>query len=187
MTKKYTIKIPKDISVLYSKKNTCITIIGPLCRKSLKLTLYLKINQKTITITNQPIYILPNNKKKNIKSIQGTTASSIKKLIIETSTLLHAKLKLIGVGYKASIFDIQSIQIIQLKLGFSHLTYFKINNQSLKIHTFKSTKLIIFGNCYHSVNHLAAKIRSTKKPEPYKGKGILFNNEKINLKTGKKV
>jgi large subunit ribosomal protein L6 len=72
------------------------------------------------------------------------------------------------------------------KLGYSHSLYFKIPEQ-LIIFCLKFTKLFIYGNSYQNVTQIASLIRSYKKPEPYKGKGILYETEKILLKEGKKI
>lgn len=71
------------------------------------------------------------------------------------------------------------------KLGFAHSLYFKTSVES-QIFSFKATELFICSNSYLTVSGIAARIRSFKKPEPYKGKGILYNTEKILLKEGKK-
>lgn len=75
---------------------------------------------------------------------------------------------------------------MQFKLGFSHSIYYKIP-EALKIVPVKSVFIYVFGNSYYNVTQAAATIRSYKSPEPYKGKGILYENEKISLKEGKKV
>ena len=73
------------------------------------------------------------------------------------------------------------------KLGYSHLIYFKIPED---INTFcvKFTKLFIFGNVpYQKLTQVTSQLRDCKKPEPYKGKGILYYGETIKLKKGKKI
>ena len=72
------------------------------------------------------------------------------------------------------------------KLGYSHPIFFKIPN-NLQIFCFKFIKLFVWGNSYKNITQTSALIRSYKKPEPYKGKGILYEGEKIVLKEGKKV
>ena len=91
-----------------------------------------------------------------------------------------------GVGYRA--FDVENFEnkLLFFKLGYSHPIFFKITN-NLRIVSLKFTKLFICGNSYQSIAQTASLIRSYKKPEPYKGKGILYDNEKITIKEGKKV
>ena len=113
-------------------------------------------------------------------------AALIRKTFFEISNQICKKLKLVGVGYRVFLIEILNIKLIHLKLGYSHSIYFKIPN-SVTIKSHKSIKLFISGNSYNFVSQIAATIRRFKLPEPYKGKGILYENEKIILKEGKKV
>lgn len=186
--KKYIIKIPNDIIILCCNKKKIMTIIGPLARRSLKLKVKILFESEinTLKISSIPFSTLSNNERKKIKSIQGTLVALIKQLIIESSAILHKKLKFVGVGYRA--FDVENFakKLLLFKLGYSHPIYFKITD-NLKIFNLKFTKLFIYGNSYQSITQTASLIRSYKKPEPYKGKGILYDNEKIIIKEGKKV
>nr|WAK85014.1 ribosomal protein L6 [Amicula sp. isolate GU52X-4 cfCalB7] len=185
--KKYTIKIPNNIVIIYNDKKNIITCIGPLKQKSLKLKikLFMPKNKKIIKISQISVIKISNDKNKKIRTIQGTTAALIKQLFVETSTIIYQKLKFIGLGYR--VFSVENYnKILLFKLGYSHLIYFKIP-KNLQIFCLKLTKLFIFGSNYQKINQISAIIRSYKKPEPYKGKGILYENEKIILKEGKKV
>jgi large subunit ribosomal protein L6 len=186
--KKYLIKIPKDTVILYSSEKKIITIIGSLKKKSLKLKLKLEINNKKslIKITDVPFSSISNKNLKRIKSIQGTIHSKIKQSLIETSYTLYKKLKFVGVGYRAFEINNYKNRLIMFKLGYSHSIYFK-NDSDLKIFCLKLTKLFVYGNSYQEVSKTASVIRKLKLPEPYKGKGILYENEKIQLKEGKKI
>ena len=176
--KKYLIKIPKNTKIIYCSKNKIITVIGPLKKKSLKLQLELHLNSifNTIEVTKIPFSKLSNNDKKNIKAIQGTTVALIKQLLVETSSTFYQKLKFIGVGYRA--FEVENFekQVLLFKLP-----------ENLEISSLKFTKLFISGFSYSKIAQAAAVIQSCKYPEPYKGKGILYENQKIQLKEGKKV
>jgi|JI81BgreenRNA_FD_contig_123_26832_length_1834_multi_57_in_2_out_2_2 ribosomal protein L6P/L9E len=185
---KHTIKISKNIKVLYFNKKNIVTFIGPFQTKSLKLKvkIFLIPNANTIIITN----IFSSNASaidiKNIKKIQGTTAAKIKQILTEITYTLYCKLNLVGVGYRVFLYE-QVPNQLYLKLGFSHLIYFKMS-ESLKIHCQKFTKLFLFGECsIENLTQTAALIRNFKRPEPYKGKGILYDQEKVVLKKGKKI
>lgn len=187
-SKRYLIKIPKDISVLYCDEKMLLTFIGPLGEKSLKLKLKIFIlKQKNhIIITKLPFIKMSGNEKKKLKAVQGTTIALIKQIILEISFVFSKKLIFIGVGYKAFPIKIFKNQVLQFKLGYSHQIYFKVSN-NLNLHCIKTTTLFIFGNSYQNVSQISALIKSYKYPEPYKGKGILYENEKIVIKEGKKV
>jgi large subunit ribosomal protein L6 len=186
--KKYCIKIPNHTTVLYCQKKNILIVIGPLGQKSLKLKLQIQIfnTQKLVIIESKTYLKLSNSKKKSFFSLQGTTAALIKQLILETSYTFYKKLRLIGVGYRAFDVDHLKNKLMRFKLGYSHPIYFKSPLKS-KIFCLKNTRLFIYGNSYQNITQSASFIRSYKNPEPYKGKGILYYNEKIVLKEGKKV
>lgn len=186
--KKTSIQIPKNISVIYNNEKKIITFIGLLTKKSLKLKVpIILVKDKSLIIITQGFRSkLSNASRKKIKSLQKTTTALIRQSFIEVSTTVYKKLNFIGVGYRA--FDVEGFRnkLLLLKLGYSHSIYFKIP-KDLKIICLKLTKLFVFGNSYQQITQTAALVRSYRKPEPYKGKGILYYNEKITLKEGKKV
>lgn len=185
---KYIIKIPNHITVLYFDDKDILTIIGPLKKKSLslKLKVIFSEDQKMITVSSNPCLKISNKQKKNINALKGTTTAIIKQVMLETSYLLYQKLKFVGIGYRT--FDVDNFEnrLLMFRLGYSHPIFFKVNEEA-KIFCLKRIKLFIYGNSYQNLTQTAALIRSYKKPEPYKGKGILYENEKISLKEGKKV
>ena len=182
------IKLPNDISLIYCDKKKIIIFSGPIKKKSLKIKLKLIIinSKKLIKVSLIPFLNVSNNEKKNLKSLQGTTIALLKQLIIETSATIYQKLKLIGVGYRFIFVETFENKLLMLKLGFSHLIFYKI---SKKINSFckKQTHLFILGHSYQKVTQIVNSIRAIKRPEPYKGKGILYYNEIINIKKGKKI
>jgi len=187
-SKRYIIKIPKDICVLYCDKKKLLTLIGPLEKKSLQVKLKVLIlkPENFLVITQIPFDQMSSNEKKKLKSIQGTTIALIKQMILEVSFVFSKKLVFVGVGFKAFPIELFGNQILQFKLGYSHPIYYKILN-NLNVYCHKATTIFISGNSNQNVSQTAALIRSYKYPEPYKGKGILYDNENIILKEGKKV
>lgn len=187
-SKRYIIKIPKNICAIYSDRKKLLTLIGPLGKKSLqvKLKVLLLKPENFLIITQIPFNQISSNEKKKLKSLQGTTIALIKQMILEVSFTFSKKLVFVGVGYKAFPIELFKNQLLQFKLGYSHQIYFKVLN-SLNVYSHKATTVFISGNSNQNVSQTAALIRSYKKPEPYKGKGILYDNEKIVLKEGKKV
>jgi large subunit ribosomal protein L6 len=187
-SKRYLIKIPKDISVLYCEKKKLLTFIGPLSRKSLQLKLKILIlkPKNHIIITRLSFFGMSGNEKKKLKAVQKTTIALIKQIILEISFVFSKKLIFVGVGYKTFPIELFKNNILHFKLGYSHQIYFKISN-TLNVFCFKATTIFISGNSYQEVSQVSSLIRSYKYPEPYKGKGILYENEKIAIKEGKKV
>jgi large subunit ribosomal protein L6 len=188
--KKFVIKIPKNVSMIYYKKKKLITFVG--CKdqkKSFELNtqIFWIPSENAIKVSALPFSKTSSNEKKTLKIRQGTTVSLIKYLLIELSiSFFCKKMKFVGVGYRAFPLEIDKKKLLHLRLGYSHQIYFRFLNE-LNFFCFKFTKLFIFGNSYQHITNFSALIRSCKSPEPYKGKGILYENEKIHLKIGKRV
>lgn len=187
--KKYSINIFNNTKIVYCNKNNILIAIGTLNTNSLKLELKLNIIKTPLLIhvTNVSVNKISNNKKKLLKALRNTTIILIKQLLIDTSYIIYKKLNLIGVGYKVfSLNNTEIPKILRFKLGFSHQIYFKIPDNFNFFCFKKQTKLYIYGPSCQKTSQTVSIIQSLKLPEPYKGKGILQNNEKINLKEGKK-
>lgn len=183
----YKIKVPKKVIVLYNVKKNILTIIGPLKIKSLKLSFKLFIRNNFIKINSVfCLKVISKNIIKKIYESQGTLLALIKQTIVETLYDYYHKLKIVGVGYWVLNIDHFNNQLLFLKIGLSHSLYYRIPNE-LKFFCLKRTKLFIFGNSYNLVTNTAANLRLKKKPDPYKGKGLLYFDEKIVLKKGKKI
>ena len=183
LSKRYIIKVPKNISVLYCQKNKIVTFFTDFVKKSfaLKTKIVLIKNKKLLKVTKIPFL-----NKKETKEMQGTTVALLKQMLLEIFTSVYKKLKFVGVGYKAFSVKVNNLVLLNFKLGYSHQIFLKIP-ADIKIFCLKSSKLFISGTSNQYVNQITALIRSYKIPEPYKGKGILYENEKIILKEGKKV
>jgi len=184
LNQKYKVKIPNNVEILYFEKKNIVIIIGKLGKKILKFKTKILVNTKLklIEITTNYLSIQNNSKIKKVKSYQGTALALLKQAFLEVSILLYKKIKLVGVGYKAVVDN----KFLILKLGYSHNIYFRVPSD-ITIMCLKSNKIFILGNSYEKITQIAFLIKSYKFPEPYKGKGILYENEKIVLKEGKKI
>lgn len=187
-TKRHIIKIPKNVSTYYCDITRIVIFANSFTQKALTLKTKLVIDKKKriVKVTRESFLNVSNNEKKKLKVMQGTQVSLLKQMLLDISLSFCKKLKLVGVGFRASILKISDLDILYFKLGYSHSVYFKIP-KNLKIFCLKSNKLFILGNSYLFVTQIAALIRSYKIPEPYKGKGVLYATEKIVLKEGKKI
>ena len=127
--KKYFIKIPKNIQVIYCDKKDMIIFVGPLSTKSLKLKikLFLIPSSNLIAASQIPAKGKDAIRLKDVKKVQGTTIARIKQILIEITYTLHQKLNLVGVGYRVFAHEALSNQIY-LKLGYSHLIYFRLTS-----------------------------------------------------------
>jgi len=178
---KQTIRIPLDINI--KLKKDILLVEGPLGNKTLKLFMEVVLDycKNEIRVTKEVRSELTKDRSLKSKILQGSTHSLIKQIILGLSGGYRKQLILVGVGYRASIEK----KILILKLGYSHNISIVIP-PSLRIKCIKPTKISIFGNSSQEVNQMAANIRSYKLPEPYKGKGILYQHEKVTKKEGKR-
>jgi large subunit ribosomal protein L6 len=102
-------------------------------------------------------------------------------MVIGVNEGLEKKLKLIGVGYKAKIKE----NFLELNLGFSHIVKY-IPKKGINITCNSNTEVTIFGINKQLVGQTASEIRLLRPPEPYKGKGIRYIDEKVKIKDSKK-
>jgi large subunit ribosomal protein L6 len=111
----------------------------------------------------------------------GSTRAHLANMITGVTKGYEKKLELVGVGYRAAITG----KSLGLTLGFSHPVNFPVP-EGLTIETPSQTEILIKGMDRQLVGQTAAEIRSIRPPEPYKGKGVRYSDEKISLKEGKK-
>ncbi len=121
---------------------------------------------------------------KSHKALHGLSRSLLANLVKGVSEGFKRELELVGVGYKAA----NTGNILDLSLGYSHNIIFEIPNE-LKITTItekgSNPKVILECNDKQLIGQVAAKIRSLRKPEPYKGKGVKYAEEVVRRKAGK--
>lgn len=134
-----------------------------------------------IKIENNEITLLPKSDDVFSKKLWGTYAAHLKNMIKGVNESFSKKLLIEGIGYKAEVKDDQLV----LNLGFSHQVFVPIPKE-LKVKTEKGA-ITISGSDKETVGQFAAYIRSLKKPEPYKGKGIRYEKEVVRRKAGKKA
>lgn len=188
LKKRYIVKVPKNVRILYCDEKNILTFIGPLNTKSFKtqVKIFLAPTYNSIIVSSIPILGFFSSKFKGIKKLQGMTVAKIKQILIEISYILYHKLNLVGVGYRVFSYE-QIANQLYFKLGYSHLIYFNIP-KPFSTYCQKFTKLFLFGNgSVNSLTQIAAQIRACKFPEPYKGKGVLYDQEQVILKKGKKI
>jgi large subunit ribosomal protein L6 len=137
-------------------------------------------NDLNINLINNKISVIKLNNSTKTHSFQGLYRSLLQNIIIGINNKFNKILYITGVGYK---FKTES-NILKVYSGFSHSTKFEIP-EYLNIKLESPTKLIISGINKQQVGLFASKIHQISPPEPYKGKGISYENEKIIRKVGK--
>ncbi len=171
---KNTIKINQDIACSFDNGN--FTAKGKLGEMKIKILpiFTIKIDQNEVSV------LLKNETSKNNPN-WGTTRALVSNMIKGVSEGFSKTLELNGTGYRASI----SGSKLKLQLGYSHDIDFEIPN-GVKIECPKQNIIKLQSFDKEKLGATAAKIRSFRKPEPFKGKGIKYSNEYIFRKEGKK-
>jgi large subunit ribosomal protein L6 len=127
------------------------------------------------------ITVDPRFETKRARSLYGTSRALIANLVEGVTKGFEKKLEITGVGYRAAVQGKSS----QLSLGYSHDVSYPIP-EGIAITTPKPTEILVTGTDIQRVGQVAAEIRSYRKPEPYKGKGVKYSDEFIFRKEGKK-
>ena len=173
---KISISIPEKVKAVLS--GSVLNIEGPLGKKSLGIDLEMfNLDIKE----GKEISIKPKKIDQNTKRLWGMKRSLINNAVIGSSSGYEKILELIGVGYRAAIKG----NLLNLQLGYSHDIDFKIP-EGIKIVVEKQTTLKITGSDKQKVGSIASKIKTLRKTEPYKGKGIREKGQYVLKKEGKK-
>lgn len=174
---KAIIEVPAGVTI--TENNGVVTIKGPKGELSQELTSGISLTQEDGVLT----FTRPSDSKEH-KALHGLYRALINNMIVGTSTGFTKQLELVGVGYRAS----HSGQKLELALGFSHGIVLELPKEvTIDTLTEKGKNPIITLSSYDKqlLGMVAAKIRSFRKPEPYKGKGVRFVGENIRRKAGK--
>jgi large subunit ribosomal protein L6 len=127
------------------------------------------------------VSVKPFNKDKNSLSQWGLVRSLINNMVIGVDKGFSKTLEVRGVGYRAAVDG----DILNLQLGYSHDIKVAIPKE-INVKCEKPTEILISGFSKQKVGQFAAEIRSLRKPEPYKGKGVRYSDEFVRQKEGKK-
>lgn len=127
------------------------------------------------------LWVKPANDGKRARMMWGTTRSLLSNLVIGVSEGFSKRLLITGVGYRAAM---QGKELV-LQLGHSHEIRYQLP-EGIKVDVPSQTEIVISGPNNQVVGQVAAEIRSYRKPEPYKGKGVRYADEIIIRKEGKK-
>ena len=173
---KINISIPEKVKVALS--GNTLNIEGPVGKKTLNVDLSLfNLDIKE----GKEISIEPKKIDQEIKRLWGMNRSLINNAVMGSSNGYEKVLELVGVGYRASIKGSQ----LNLQLGYSHDINFDIP-EGIKISVEKQTTLKITGIDKQQVGSVASKLKTLRKIEPYKGKGVREKGQHILKKEGKK-
>lgn len=170
---KLPIQIPSDVTILIN--NNDVTVKGKFGELEIIVPSELQIKQEAGTVVLEIV-----KQTKSSKSLHGLYRSLVNNMVVGVSSQFKITLELNGVGYRAAV---QNNEIV-LNLGYSHPVNMEIP-KGISIAVTKNTKVVLTGCDKEALGLFASKIRQWRVPEPYKGKGIKYENEVILRKAGK--
>ncbi|WP_370089304.1 50S ribosomal protein L6 [Ekhidna sp.] len=174
---KAPINVPEGVSITVDK-NT-VNVKGPKGELSQQIDpdITCKVEDGVLTVER------PTEQKRH-KALHGLYRSLVNNMVEGVSNGFKKELELVGVGYKAAVQN----NVLELNLGYSHSIYFAVPEEikvSAETEKGKNPKVTVEGIDKQLVGQISAKIKSLRKVEPYKGKGIRFVGEQIRRKAGK--
>jgi len=171
---KYPVPVPSGVQVALQGRT--VVAKGKLGELKLDLT-----DEVDVTIQGAEVAVAPRGADRRARTMWGTTRSLIQSMVTGVSTGFTKSMEITGTGYKAAV---QGKDLV-LNLGYSHEIRYPIP-QGIKITCEKPTSVKVEGSDKRQVGQVAAEIRAYRGPEPYKGKGVRYDNEVILRKEGKK-
>ncbi len=175
---KLPVNLPSGVTLTVGDDNV-VSVKGPLGTLSQKIDSDIKVE-----VENNEIILSRPNDEKRLKSLHGLYRALIANMVAGVSKGYRKDLELVGVGYRAEANG----QRLEMSLGYSHDIIMELP-QEIKVETKtekRSNPVIMLSSIDKQlIGHVAAKIRSLRPPEPYKGKGIKFVGEQLRRKAGK--
>ena len=168
------VAVPSGVDITIADGN--VTVKGPKGSLSRSIPGDIEIRQEDGALT----FVRPNDERKN-KALHGLTRSLVNNMVIGVTDGYKKQLEIVGVGYRA---EAQGANGLRLNLGFSHpVTVTAPEGISFEVPV--PTQVVVSGIDKEVVGQVAANIRSIRKPEPYKGKGVRYAGERVLRKAGK--
>ncbi len=172
---KQPVALPKGVIATISADSVAV--------KGAKGTLTLAINNRLVKVVQDAdtLKIEKASESREADMVAGSTRAHLANIVEGVSKGYERKLELVGVGYRAQAQG----KNLNLTLGFSHPVVYE-SPEGITIETPSQTEILIKGTDVQRVGQVAADIRAFRPPEPYKGKGVRYSGEKIELKEAKK-
>ena len=171
---KHPVAVPDGVSVAVSGQR--VTVKGKLGELSQELPREVRVEQR-----DGSIRVTPRNDEKRARAMWGLSRSLVANMVGGVTQGFTRRLQISGVGYRASADG----KMLNLQLGFSHDIKYAIP-EDIEVRCENPTTITISGADRQRVGKIASEIRSFRPPEPYKGKGIRYEGERILRKEGKK-
>lgn len=168
------ITVPAGVEIKLDGNNHAV-VKGPKGQLQQQLSPEMKI-----VVSEGVINVERPSEQKRHKSLHGLTRTLLNNMIVGVTEGYEKKLQIVGVGYRAA----KQGKVLNLSLGFSHPVEME-DPEGIETEVPTQTEIIVRGISKQLVGNYAAKIRSWREPEPYKGKGIRYENERVRRKEGK--
>ena len=172
---KEPVELPQGVE--FSQSGTAVSVKGGNGTLSMELNPEVELVREDNTIM-----VKPRSGSRFSAAISGTTRALLANMIEGVTRGFEKKLELKGVGYRA----ISEGKKLNLTLGFSHPVVFEVPDD-VTVETPSQTEVIVKGNDKQKVGQVAAEIRGFRPPEPYKGKGVRYADERVVMKEAKKT
>ena len=171
---KKPVAIPSGVTA--TVEGQVVKVKGP--KGALSLLLHGDVEAK---VQGSEIKVDPRSESKRARAMWGTYRSLLDNIMTGVTKGFERKLDITGVGYRAAVQG----KNLQIQLGYSHDISYPIP-EGITIVTPRPTEIVVTGIDGQKVGHVAAEIRVFRKPEPYKGKGVKYSDERVFRKEGKK-
>ena len=171
---KAPVELPKGVEVTLSA--TSVSVKGSKGQLSMALNSEVELKQE-----DNELVVKARSGSRFATAIAGTTRALIANMVEGVTDGFEKKLELVGVGYRAQAQG----KTLNLTLGFSHPVVFEVPD-GITVETPSQTEVIVRGTDKQQVGQVAAEIRGYRPPEPYKGKGVRYADERVQLKEAKK-
>jgi large subunit ribosomal protein L6 len=171
---KMPIELPKGVE--FAREDAAVTVKGPKGALTLRLREGIGVEQdeRTLTVTGH-------GDNRGLAAMAGTTRALLANMVTGVSEGFERKLELRGVGYRAQAQGAK----LNLTLGFSHPVNYEVPD-GVTVETPSQTEVLVRGVDKQKVGQVAAEIRAYRPPEPYKGKGVRYADERVVIKEAKK-
>jgi large subunit ribosomal protein L6 len=171
---KEPVQLPKGVE--FQHEGNVVTVKGSKGTLSLELN-----NEVTLNQSDDSLQVSARSGSRFSTAIAGTTRALLANMVTGVTEGFERKLELVGVGYRAQAQGSK----LNMTLGFSHPIVHEVP-EGVTIETPSQTEIIVRGADKQKVGQVAAEIRSHRPPEPYKGKGVRYANERVVMKEAKK-
>ncbi|HWP45931.1 MAG TPA: 50S ribosomal protein L6 [Candidatus Limnocylindrales bacterium] len=170
---KKPIELPKNVKV--TVEDSLCRVEGPLGKLEYRIPNGIKVVHQ-----NGQLLVTRESDEKRYRSLHGLSRTLIANMVTGVTQGFSKGLEIEGIGYRAKVEG----RVLTLNVGYSHPVNYPIPD-GVTIEVRDNTKILVKGADKQQVGQVAAEIRNIKKPEPYKGKGIRYEGERIRRKVGK--